>query len=164
MVSVDASEEAQWRFLFDLHGVISVPSALDTSTVRELNQILDEHIASDTDNSWRTLRFPGAYNGLLSSPSLYNDIIFHCSCAAVLSLVLTRTAVYGSRCTAVARPENVQTTLLDWGKAYRDVLAVPKLTPILDALLGPRFRLDHIYLDVIKPPLPSDDMQQVRCC
>lgn len=39
---------------------------------------------------------------------------------------------------------------LDWGKGYRDLLDNPLLTPYLDALLGPNFRLDHLYLDVIR--------------
>ncbi len=39
---------------------------------------------------------------------------------------------------------------LDWGKAYRALLDNPLITPYLEALLGPRFRLDHVYLDLIR--------------
>jgi len=39
---------------------------------------------------------------------------------------------------------------LDWGKAYRALLDNPLITPYLEALLGANFRLDHLYLDVIR--------------
>ena len=58
MVDVDTDEEAHWRFLFDLHGVVQVPDALSPEHVAELNAILDQHILEDTDDEWRTLRFP----------------------------------------------------------------------------------------------------------
>ena len=107
MVDVDTDEESQWRFLFDLHGVVQVPDALSPEHVAELNAILDQHIAEDTDNEWRTLRFPVSKE----RPSAQTD-----------------------------NPE----TLLDWGKAFRDCLAVPGIVDICDAIIGPRFRLDHI--------------------
>ena len=37
----------------------------------------------------------------------------------------------------------------------------PRVSPVFSAICGERFRLDHIYLDVIRPPLPGD-AHQVR--
>ena len=42
----------------DLHGVLQIPNALSKELVDDLNALLDEHIATDTDDDWRTLRFP----------------------------------------------------------------------------------------------------------
>ena len=39
---------------------------------------------------------------------------------------------------------------LDWGKPYLDLLDNPLIVPYLEALLGQNFRLDHLYLDVIR--------------
>ena len=39
---------------------------------------------------------------------------------------------------------------LEWGRAVRDLLDNPRITPYLEALLGPQFRLDHEYADVIR--------------
>ncbi len=41
-------------------------------------------------------------------------------------------------------------TLLDWGKAYRDLVDNPIMVPYLGELLGEDFRLDHEYLDIIR--------------
>lgn len=40
--------------------------------------------------------------------------------------------------------------ILDWGKEYRELIANPQIVPYLDELLGEGFRLDHVYLDVIR--------------
>ena len=40
--------------------------------------------------------------------------------------------------------------LLDWGSDYRDLIDNPAVTPYLGELLGEQFRLDHVYLDVIR--------------
>ena len=40
--------------------------------------------------------------------------------------------------------------LLDWSKEYRDLIDSPTVTPYLAELLGDQFRLDHVYLDVIR--------------
>lgn len=40
--------------------------------------------------------------------------------------------------------------LLSWGKDYRDLIDNPSIVPYLAALLGQEFRLDHVYLDVIR--------------
>ncbi|GIX06246.1 MAG: hypothetical protein KatS3mg115_0649 [Candidatus Poribacteria bacterium] len=40
--------------------------------------------------------------------------------------------------------------LLDWGKPFRDLIDNPRVVPYLEELLGPHFRLDHVYLDVIR--------------
>ena len=116
-VSPDQVEE--WKFLFDLHGVLAIPDALTPQHVVELNTMLDEHIAADTADDWQTLRFPVTANG---SPGAQTEA-----------------------------PES----LLDWGKPMRDCLAVPGIVDMCDAIIGPRFRLDHIYLDVIRPPKPD---------
>jgi hypothetical protein len=41
-------------------------------------------------------------------------------------------------------------TLLDWGKPFRDLIDNPRVTSHLDAILGPKFRLDHEYGDLIR--------------
>ena len=41
--------------------------------------------------------------------------------------------------------------LLNWGAAYRDMLDNPRIMPYLEALLGKGFRLDHDYIDLIRP-------------
>jgi len=43
--------------------------------------------------------------------------------------------------------------LLDWGKPYRNLLANPRILPRLRDIVGPRPRLDHIYLDIIRKGL-----------
>lgn len=40
--------------------------------------------------------------------------------------------------------------LLDWGKPFRDLIDNPRVTPYLEAVLGPTFRLDHEYGDLIR--------------
>ena len=40
--------------------------------------------------------------------------------------------------------------LLKWGPAYCELIDNPLISPYLAELLGPNFRLDHIYLDVIR--------------
>jgi len=40
--------------------------------------------------------------------------------------------------------------LLEWGKTYRDLIDNPTMVPYLEAVLGDQFRLDHVYLDVIR--------------
>ena len=40
--------------------------------------------------------------------------------------------------------------LLDWGRDYRDLIDNPAVTPCVAELLGEQFRLDHVYLDVIR--------------
>ena len=41
-------------------------------------------------------------------------------------------------------------TLLDWGPAYRDLIDNPRIVPYLEQIVGPRFRLDHDYADIIR--------------
>ena len=41
-------------------------------------------------------------------------------------------------------------SLLNWGQPYLDLLDPPTIVPYLEAILGPRFRLDHTYLDIIR--------------
>ena len=43
--------------------------------------------------------------------------------------------------------------LLDWGRPYREMIDNPGVHPHLEPILGPNFRLDHIYLDVIRTGL-----------
>jgi ectoine hydroxylase-related dioxygenase (phytanoyl-CoA dioxygenase family) len=40
--------------------------------------------------------------------------------------------------------------LLHWGEPYRALIDHPNVAPYLEALLGPKFRLDHDYHDVIR--------------
>jgi ectoine hydroxylase-related dioxygenase (phytanoyl-CoA dioxygenase family) len=40
--------------------------------------------------------------------------------------------------------------LLDWDVAFRDLIDVPAVTAVLTEVLGPDFRLDHTYADVIR--------------
>ncbi|MDQ3814421.1 MAG: phytanoyl-CoA dioxygenase family protein [Armatimonadota bacterium] len=40
--------------------------------------------------------------------------------------------------------------LLRWGSSYVDLIDNPRIVPYLEALLGPKFRLDHDYADVIR--------------
>jgi hypothetical protein len=41
-------------------------------------------------------------------------------------------------------------SLLDWGKPLRDLIDNPRVTPVLEAILGAHFRLDHEYGDLIR--------------
>ena len=36
------------------------------------------------------------------------------------------------------------------GKPYRDLIDNPSIVPYLDVILGERFRLDHLYADLIR--------------
>lgn len=40
--------------------------------------------------------------------------------------------------------------LLDWGKPFRDLIDNPTVTPTLEGIMGPLFRLDHEYGDLIR--------------
>ena len=40
--------------------------------------------------------------------------------------------------------------VLEWAKEYRDLIDNPGITPYVSELLGDGFRLDHVYLDVIR--------------
>ncbi len=40
--------------------------------------------------------------------------------------------------------------LLDWDKAYRDLIDNAPLVPYLEVILGEKFRLDHVYADIIR--------------
>jgi hypothetical protein len=40
--------------------------------------------------------------------------------------------------------------LLQWGRPYLDLIDNPRISPYLEALLGPGFRLDHEYADIIR--------------
>jgi len=40
--------------------------------------------------------------------------------------------------------------LLHWHKVFRDLIDNPAVVPYLETVLGSRFRLDHVYLDVIR--------------
>jgi hypothetical protein len=88
------------RFLFDLQGFITVPDALSSEQVAQLNRIWDKHIAGD------------------ASPEL-----------------------------ATKRWGN----LLTWGDGYRNLIDSPRITPYLAEIVGPNFRLDHDYADLIRP-------------
>jgi ectoine hydroxylase-related dioxygenase (phytanoyl-CoA dioxygenase family) len=41
-------------------------------------------------------------------------------------------------------------SLLGWGKVYRDLIDNPRITPFIETLVGPDFRLDHDYLDILR--------------
>ena len=41
-------------------------------------------------------------------------------------------------------------TLLDWGPAYRALIDNPRIDPYLEQLVGPKYRLDHDYADIIR--------------
>jgi hypothetical protein len=40
--------------------------------------------------------------------------------------------------------------LLSWGAPYRRLIANPRIAPYLNEIVGPRFRLDHDYADLIR--------------
>lgn len=43
--------------------------------------------------------------------------------------------------------------LLSWGRPYVDLLTNPRVVPHLEEVLGEQFRIDHLYLDVIRSGL-----------
>jgi len=43
--------------------------------------------------------------------------------------------------------------LLTWGQPYLDLIDQPTVLPYLEALMGPKVRLDHLYLDIIRAGL-----------
>jgi ectoine hydroxylase-related dioxygenase (phytanoyl-CoA dioxygenase family) len=45
--------------------------------------------------------------------------------------------------------------LLGWGEVFRELIDLPTLTPYLEALLGPKYRLDHDYVHLIRQPGPG---------
>ena len=40
--------------------------------------------------------------------------------------------------------------LLSWGKPYRDLIDNPSIVSYIDVILSERFRLDHLYADLIR--------------
>ena len=40
--------------------------------------------------------------------------------------------------------------LLDWGRAYRDLIDNAPVVPYLQEIVDAKFRLDHIYADIIR--------------
>ena len=96
--------DAKETFLFDLQGYITLPNALNSDELEQLNALLDEHAAEDCDADMQTHRF--GVNSLGE--------------------------------------------LLEWGAPYRKLIDNPRISPYLSELLGSHFRLDHLYLDVIR--------------
>ena len=45
--------------------------------------------------------------------------------------------------------------LLHWGEAYRNLIDNPEVEPYLVELLGPTFRLDHDYAEIMRPDAGS---------
>ena len=41
--------------------------------------------------------------------------------------------------------------LLDWGAAFREAICLPNLIPYVETIIGRAVRLDHDYLDIIRP-------------
>ena len=46
-------------------------------------------------------------------------------------------------------------SLLEWGGTYIDLIDLPTIAPYLEALLGPGYRLDHDYINVVNAEHPS---------
>src|SRR3954454_20391735 len=90
---------AQEAYLFDLQGFLVIPNALSAEELGQLNELMDEHIARETEPEMCTHRFG---------------------------------------------------KLLSWDAACRNLIDNPRIVPYLEALLGPQFRLDHDYADVIR--------------
>ena len=82
------------RFLFDLHGYLVVPGALDAETVTRMLAVMDEQSVNPPEENTDDYRF-GAF--------------------------------------------------LRWSDDFRNLIDQPAIVPILEELLGPRFRLDHAY-------------------
>lgn len=63
-------------YLFDLQGFLTVPNALSTAQLKELNAILDEHVTQDVPPDAQSHRFGGlldwgpAYRALINPPSI----------------------------------------------------------------------------------------------
>ena len=90
------------RYLFDTRGYVTVPEALSSRQLQELNELLDGRIAEEMPSDAQTHRFGN---------------------------------------------------LLEWGAAYRDLIDNAAVLAYLEAMYGERFRLDHVYLDVIRSGL-----------
>ncbi len=93
---------ADERYLFDLQGYLVVPNALDSSTLRALNAMLDQQITEQVHPTSGTHRF---------------------------------------------------LDLLEWGRPYLDLIDPDPILPYLEAVVGMKFRLDHVYLDIIRQGL-----------
>ena len=39
-------------------------------------------------------------------------------------------------------------SLLEWGGTYIDLIDLPRIAPYLEAMLGPKYRLDHDYIKI----------------
>ena len=90
------------RYLFDLHGYLTVPDALSADAVVELNDAIDELVEREMGRDETTHRW---------------------------------------------------TNLLPRSRVFRNLIDNPPVLPFLEELLGPRLRLDHEYIDVIRSGL-----------
>ncbi len=62
-------------------------------------------------------------------------------------------ALFSERIAAQMKPETLTQRLggmLDWGRPYRDLIDHARIRPYLEAMLGAKYRLDHVYADVIR--------------
>jgi hypothetical protein len=122
------------RFLFDLQGYLTVPNALTPAQLAGLNDIVDEKLAQDTTPEMNTMSW-GDGGDRPGRPW----------------------AEFGS--------EFGYRQLLTWGEPLMALVDNPRLSPYLQELLGgspsektianggaelPRFRLDHIYCNVLR--------------
>lgn len=108
---------AEERYLFDVHGFLVVPNAIDAATLCAINAILDERLAS-------------------TDPSLSAVVI----------------GEQGGE-------------VLGWGPQLVSLIDNPRITPYLEELVHPCFRLDHEYIHVLRPgtgsvpsTLPSSEL------
>lgn len=74
----------QERYLFDLNGYLVIPDALSAGEVRALNDLWDEHIATDVEKGsnrhrWNTLLPWGKpFRDLIDHPSIYDHVLEMC--------------------------------------------------------------------------------------
>ena len=127
--------DAGMRFLFDLEGYLVLDDVLSPALLATLNAEVDKRAASSCNPSTKLFHFgDGRFTGVPEG-SPYNwahlgvekDLTGHCSSGA-------------------AGPGPVF-----WGRPFFDALAAPKLQAVLRDLLGSSLRLDHDYLQLIRP-------------
>ena len=120
-----AMDERQ-RCLFEVMGVLVVPGVVSPSALRELRAVLEAHNEAEP----LAPDADGTQPGQNSFPRW-------------------RTSAGYEHCPQHLTDEH---NMLHWSPEYRNVLTNPVLVPILEELLTPRFRLDHIYGQSARPP------------
>ncbi len=117
----------QQKFEFDLQGFLVIPDALSTAHATALEHLLDDHAEQDLLPETR-----------------------HANFGLDLGDAPTQPRPQGGRAEHLESDRDTA-RLLRWGPPYVSLIDNPKVSPVLEEILGDHFRLDHTYATLLRP-------------